>query len=123
MSLEPRSNPSRRSVLKLGLAATASVTVADSLIAPLARAADAADPYGGLPLGLQSYTLRDRPYKDAMSAEHDLGLHFVEVYSRHVGWTGTPDIVTINGVNAKPDDALAIAKDAGVQIVSIGAIP
>lgn len=123
MSLELRpAAPSRRSILKFGLAAAASITVADAMIAPIARAADT-DPYGGLPLGLQSYTLRDRPFKDAMAAEKDLGLKYVEVYSRHLGWTSTPDVVQINGVNAKPDEALAILKDNGITAVSIGAIP
>jgi sugar phosphate isomerase/epimerase len=111
---------SRRSVLRAGMGITAAVTLGGAARDVLA--ADA-DPYGGLPLGLQSYTLRDRPFKDAMEAEKGLGLHYVEVYSRHLGWTSTPDVVTVNGVNAKPDEALAILKDNGVTAVSIGAIP
>src|SRR5258708_29067661 len=109
--------PSRRSVLRFSAAAALAAV-------SLPAFADDADPYGGLPLGLQSYTLRDRPYKNALEAMNkDLGLHYVEVSSRHVGWTSTPDVVTINGVNAKPEDALALAKENGVTIVSIGAVP
>src|SRR5947209_7380542 len=106
---------SRRSVLCAGVGVAAAMT--------LGRPAFAADdPYGGLPLGLQSYTLRDRPFKDAMSAEKDLGLHFVEVFSRHLGWTSSPEVVSLNGINAKPEDAMAILNDNGIKAVSIGAI-
>jgi sugar phosphate isomerase/epimerase len=107
---------SRRTALKL--AAVAGVA------AVMPQFSFAAGEYGGLPLGLQSYTLRDRPFKDALDAiQKDFGLHYVEVYSRHLGWTKTPDVVSMNGVNAKADDAIALLKDHDVKAVSIGAIP
>lgn len=109
---------SRRSVLKLGAAAgLAAVAVPGFSFA-------ATDEYGGLPLGLQSYTLRDRPFKNALEAmKNDLHLHYVEVFSRHLGWTKSPDVVTINGVNAKPEEAMALLKENDVKVTSIGAIP
>lgn len=103
---------SRRSMLKFGAAGITALTLGG--LPRFAGAADA-DDYGGLPLGLQSYTLRDRPFKNAMEAmKNDLGLHWVEVYSGHVGWT-TPQ--------PKIDEAVAIMKANDVTVVSIGAVP
>jgi inosose dehydratase len=114
---------SRRSLLRLGAAGIAGVALSSAL-PRLASAAEATDDYGGLPLGLQSYTLRAMPFKNALEAmSKDLGLHYVEVYSRHLGPTDKPSVVTMNGVNAKPEEALDLLKSYGVTAVSIGAVP
>jgi inosose dehydratase len=56
-----------------------------------AAAADA-DPYGGWPLGIQSYTLRAFGLDAALEAIHqDLGLHFVELTDLHLPLESTPD--------------------------------
>lgn len=82
-----RSN-SRRSFLKLGAAALASAAVAGSGISRLARAADEEskpDAYGGLKMGIQSYTLRDRSFDRMLQAmKDDLKLHYVELYPAHL---------------------------------------
>ena len=104
---------SRRSLLKHGAFGLAGVALTGPL-SRLARAADATDEYGGLPLGVQSYALRDRPFKNAMEAmKNDLGLHWVEVYSGHLGWTTPPP---------KIEEAMAIMKANDVTVVSIGAV-
>jgi inosose dehydratase len=105
------SSHSRRSVLKLGALGIASVAIAR----PFAAMAAGVDEYGGLPMGLQSYTLRDRPFKNAMEAmKNDFGLHYVEVYSAHVGWTMAPPKIA---------EAVAIMKANDVKVTSIGAVP
>jgi sugar phosphate isomerase/epimerase len=49
------------------------------------RAADDASPYGGFPLGIQSYTLRAYALDTALKIIHeDLGLHFVEMTGSHM---------------------------------------
>src|SRR5260221_3402430 len=111
-----RSNQSRRTLLKLGAAGLAGLALNRGL-ASLAIAAEGTDDYGGLPLGLQSYTLRDRPFKNALEAMNkDLGLRYVEVYSQHLGWTSSPDMVKINAVNAKPEEALELLKSYNVTV-------
>ena len=114
---------SRRSMLKLGAAGFAGLTLGGGL-ARLALAADGKDEYAGLPLGLQSYSLRSMPFKNAIETiSKDLGLKYVEIYRRHIGWTASPKIVTLNGVQAKPEDAKAILKDNGITVTSVGAVP
>jgi inosose dehydratase len=106
-------NPSRRSMLRLGAAGLAGLALGGNL-PRLALAAGASDEYGGLPLGIQSYTLRDRPFKNAMEAmKNDFGLHYVEVYNGHVSWTTPPP---------KVDEAVAIMKANDVTVTSIGAV-
>jgi inosose dehydratase len=104
----------RRSMLKLGVAGAAALALGHRFPS-IASAATGSDEYGGLPMGLQSYTLRDRPFKNAMEAmKNDLGLRYVEVYSAHVGWTMAPPKIA---------EAVAIMKANDVTVTSIGAVP
>jgi sugar phosphate isomerase/epimerase len=74
-------HPTRRDVFKLGAATLAATAFGPSLV----RAADADDEYGGLPMGIQSYTLRSMSLDNALQAiQQDLKLKEVEIYSRHV---------------------------------------
>ena len=90
-------DPSRRSVLRLGAAAALAVPFAG---APSARAADdeaekAADKgrsvgtarggeYGGLPMGIQSYTLRSLSFDRALDTiANELKLKYVELFPGH----------------------------------------
>lgn len=84
-------NASRRSFLKRSAALAGAVAVGG----PLGRSAlaqDAADAeYGGLKMGLQSYSLRDRPLDKMLEAmKTDLKLRYVEMYPGHVLPTTTP---------------------------------
>lgn len=79
-------HPSRRSFLKLSAALAGGI----ALGGPAARGLLAADApaggeYGGLNLGIQSYSLRDRPFDKMLAAmKGDLKLRFVEVYPQHL---------------------------------------
>ena len=50
---------------------------------PSALAQDA-DPFGGWPVGIQSYSLRKFDLRQAVRHIQGLGLHFVEFYGKHV---------------------------------------
>src|SRR5215217_7100722 len=102
---------SRRSFLKLGAAALAASAVG----APRLWAADAhaghGDDYGGLKMGIQSYSLRDRSFEKTLEAmKNDLKLHYVEVYPAH--FTGK-----------SPRQNMDLLKSHDVTVLSYGVIP
>lgn len=74
----------RRAFLKLSTAAlTAAALARPAAIAQAAQPADAA--YGGLTLGIQSYSLRDRSFEKMLEALRDeLELHTVELFPNHL---------------------------------------
>lgn len=97
----------RRSFLRLtaGFAGAA-------IAAPRASAllADSADPYGGLKMGIQSYSLRDRPFDKMLDAlKNDLKLSYVECYPAHLAGRTPPQI-------------LKMLEEAGVKMTSYGVI-
>ena len=74
----------RRRFLALTTAAAAGATIFDvpGILA-------AADPYRGLPIGVQSYSLRKYNVVDAIRHIQGMGLHFVEFYSKHLNPNAT----------------------------------
>lgn len=102
---------SRRSFLKFSAAfAGASLLAGPAARQLLAADADNAE-YGGLSMGIQSYSLRDRPYDKMLDAmKNDFKLHVVEIYPNHV--TGM-----------SPKQAMEKAAAAGVTITSYGVVP
>ena len=73
---------SRRSFLRLGAATAAAV----SFVGPLAALAadDAATDYGGLPMGIQTYTLRSLSFEKALeTCSKVLGIKEVEIFPGH----------------------------------------
>ena len=76
----------RRDFLKATAAGVAALTVPAVL-----PAADAKDPYLGLKLGLQSYSLREfKKTEEALEHTKALGLKFWEAYPAHVPMTAVP---------------------------------
>jgi sugar phosphate isomerase/epimerase len=101
---------SRRSFLKYS-AALAAATLAAGPAARRLLAADDNAEYGGLNMGIQSYSLRDRPYDKMLAAmKDDFQLHVVEVYPNHL--TGM-----------SPAQVMEKAAAAGVTITSYGVVP
>jgi sugar phosphate isomerase/epimerase len=99
----------RRDVLKMGVAAMTAAAFGPSL----ARAAEgaAADEYGGLPMGLQSYTLRSMSIENAMKAmQNDFKLHEIELYSRHIQ-------------GKSPKQVVELLTQHEVKCVSFGVVP
>ena len=79
--LDPMCDTSRRSFLKMGAAAAAAL--AGGLPGAAALGADAAD-YGGLPMGIQTYTLRSLSFDKALETiAGDLKLKYVEIFPGH----------------------------------------
>ena len=81
---QPESLPRRR-FLALTTAAAAGATFFDA--PALLRAAGlsgADDPYGGWPVGVQSYSLREFNTLEAVRHIEGMGVHFVEFYRKHL---------------------------------------
>ena len=99
---------SRRDVLKMGVAAMTAATFAPSLARALERGPAE---YGGLPIGIQSYTLRSMSLENALKAmQNDLKLHEVELYSRHVQ-------------GKSPKQVVELLNQHDVKCVSFGVVP
>lgn len=97
---------SRRSLLKMGTAA-----VVGASLTRLGFAAEANE-YGGLPMGIQSYTLRSMSFDKMLDAmQNDLKLHYVELFGAHLALNSTP---------TKLEAAQKRLEAAGVKAVSYG---
>jgi sugar phosphate isomerase/epimerase len=102
------SSSSRRSFLKYSAAFAGAAMV----MGPAARRLLAADnaEYGGLRMGIQSYSLRDRSFDKMLEAmQNDFKCHVVEIYPQHV--TGL-----------SPKQAMDKAAAANVTITSYGVV-
>jgi inosose dehydratase len=98
---------SRRDVLKLGAAALAAATFAPDIL----HAVEQDDAYGGLPMGIQSYSLRSMSLDNALAAmQNDLKLTEVELYPRHVS-------------GLSPAKVVEKLKAHHVKCVSFGVVP
>jgi sugar phosphate isomerase/epimerase len=99
---------SRRDVLKFGAAALAASAFAPSLVRALEHGSAE---YGGLPMGIQSYTLRSMSLDAALAAmKKDLNLDEIELYTGH-----------IKGMSPKQVNEKLHAH--GVKCVSVGVVP
>lgn len=81
-----RPQPSRRQFLSLTAATAATATFGD--LSP-SVAAENSDPFGGWPIGIQSFSLRGFDVDQAIRHMQGLGLHYVEFYSKHVAIDST----------------------------------
>jgi len=70
---------SRRQFAALTAAASATVLTTQQLFAD-----KSSDPFGGWPIGIQSYSLRKFDLQQAVRHMQGLGVHYVEFYSKHV---------------------------------------
>src|SRR5687768_15629703 len=78
-SATTNSEQSRRSFLKLGAAAVGAASLPNAW----ARGAGAGGEFGGLPIGIQSYTLRSMSLEKALDAMNELGIKEVELFPGH----------------------------------------
>ena len=83
---------SRRRFVAIAAAAAAGATVFDvpAILRGRGLAADD-DPYGGFPMGAQSYSLRNFNTLEAVRHIQGMGLHFVEFYSKHLDPAATDE--------------------------------
>ncbi len=128
----------RRRFLALTTAAAAGATIFD---VPDILAAD--DPYRGLPIGVQSFSLRNYNVVEAIRHIQGMGLHFVEFFSKHLSPAATDKqlaenrqllerakvSISAHGVNRfSKDDAanrkvFEFAKRAGIRNITANPTP
>lgn len=78
-------NLSRRRLLAISAAAAAGATLFDiPQVLQAAGLADAKDPFGGFPVGVQSYSLRNFNTEEAVRHLQGMGVHYAEFYSKHL---------------------------------------
>lgn len=98
---------SRRRLLALSAAAAAGATWFD---APRVLAA-AADPFGGFPIGAQSYSLRKFNVVEAVRHINGMGLHYVEMFRNHLA---------IDADDETLQSTLKLLKDADITLNAHG---
>ncbi|MCH2123568.1 MAG: sugar phosphate isomerase/epimerase [Pirellulaceae bacterium] len=77
---------SRRHFLQVSSAAAAGATFFD--IPSIVKAAD--DPFGGYPIGVQTYSLRNFNTLETIRHLQGMGLHYCEMYDKHLNLNATP---------------------------------
>lgn len=75
------------------------------------RRLSAADPFGGLPVGIQSYSLRNFDLNDAVRHIQGLGVHFTEFFSKHLA---------VGAEQGTIDSTLALLKKAEIKLLAHG---
>jgi sugar phosphate isomerase/epimerase len=86
------SDLTRRRFLTLSAAAAAGATWIDvPQVLRAAGQADAKDAWGGFPVGVQSYSLRNFTLEEAIRHLQGMGVHYVELTSRHLPLDATDD--------------------------------
>lgn len=80
-----RSSLSRRDFVRTTLAGSVGLS-----LTALATADKAAEDFGGFKLGVQSYSFRSFNTEQALKRTQDLGLSFIEFYSKHADPKSTP---------------------------------
>jgi inosose dehydratase len=83
---------SRRRFLVLSAATAAGAAWFDApSVLRAAGLADAKDAWSGFPVGVQSYSLRDFSVEEAIRHLQGMGVHHVELFSKHLDPKGTPE--------------------------------
>jgi sugar phosphate isomerase/epimerase len=100
---------SRRRFLSLSAAAAAGASWFE--VPQFLRAADAADPYGGFPLGVQSYSLREFNTDEVVRHLQGMGIHYVEFYSKHLDTKASDEQIAAT---------LDLLKSAGIRLAGHG---
>jgi sugar phosphate isomerase/epimerase len=70
-----------------------------------------ADSFGGFPIGVQSYSLRNFDLHETIRHIKGLGLHFAEFYSKHL---------PLEAKDEQIEETLKLLKDADVRLVAHG---
>src|SRR5580704_5930517 len=102
------SSLSRRQMLQL-----AATGAAAALVPGLARASDEKDPYAGLKMGMQSFSLRAFDTKTALRHTKELGLKY---------WEATPNHIPLTTLPKQIEASKALLQDAGITLMGFGVI-
>src|SRR2546430_15530922 len=99
---------SRRRFLALSAAATAGATWFDApRILSAAALADSKDGFGGFPVGVQSYSLRNFKLPEAIRHLQGMGVHYVEIAGTQLPATPTDEQIA---------EALKLAEVADLKV-------
>ena len=101
---------SRRDVLKLAAAGAAAATPG---LRTALGANNAADPYAGLKMGMQSYSLRTYDFPTALKHTNELGLKYWESFPKHIPLSTTPKNVA---------EHKALLDEAGIRLMAYGVV-
>ncbi len=99
---------SRRRFLTVAAAGAAGVAWFDL---PRVLGALADDSFGGFPVGVQSYSLRNFNLVEAVRHIQALGVHYAEFYSKHLA---------IDASDSQIKDTLKLLADGGIKLVAHG---
>ncbi len=100
---------SRRRFLALTSAAAAGATFFDApAVLRAAGLADDKDPYGGFPMGAQSYSLRNFDVVEAVRHLQGMGLHYVEFFDKHLNKAASDaEIADVKALVAKAEISIS----------------
>ncbi len=104
------SQVSRRDVLKL---AAGAVAVATPGLRVALGGNSESDPYAGLKMGMQSYSLRGYDCPTALKHTKELGLKYWEAFPKHIPLSTTPKNVA---------EHKALLDEAGIRLMSYGVL-
>jgi len=110
MAALPENLLSRRDVLKL---AAAGAAVAVPGLRSARAASEGKDPYAGLKMGMQSYSLRGYNTKEALRHTRELGLKYWESTNGHIPLSTLPKTVAENK---------ALLDEAGIKLMAYGVV-
>ncbi len=82
---------SRRQLLLSAAAASGAAAFDLPTISARLFAADKKDPWGGWPVGVQSYSLREFDVGEAVRHMQGMGVHFAEFYGKHLALNATDE--------------------------------
>jgi inosose dehydratase len=107
------SHATRRRFLALSTAVALGASWFDlpAVAARVAGAAEANDPWGGFPLGVQSYSLREFDTMQCIRHLHGMGIHYVEMFDKHLSKTASDDQIA---------ETLALLKKADIKLQGHG---
>lgn len=107
-----RLSHSRRRFLALSSAAALGATFFDApQVLRAAGLSDKNDPYGGFPMGAQSYSLRNYNLLEAVRHLQGMGLHYVEFFRKHLDPAASQQQI---------DDTKKLLADAEITLVAHG---
>src|SRR5437868_12208344 len=102
---------SRRRFLALSTAAAGAAWLTARQSAQAAALADANDPWGGFPVGVQSYSLRNFKLPEMIRHLQGMGVHYVEFAGTHVAPNASDEQIA---------EAMKLVKDVGLKVSAHG---
>lgn len=103
---------SRRRFLAMSSAAAVGAAWFDApRILAAAKLADAKDPFGGFPVGVQSYSLRHFNTEEAIRHLQGMGVHYAEFYGKHLDPKATDERIA---------EVQGLLKSAGIKLAGHG---